>query len=167
MKSLLFSFLFFLSMSLDWAFAACYLDLTPAITSCQGQAPRPGGDWYLEVRSCTEVHDYGNIYIRCLHPTLTSQSNCGAYGPGTGIGFYKVCPNAEPAKPEVKVIPSNTANQCGSVIRADNLVLNEYINLTGVPYKLTYSSDKVKGRKDWYERTIQVTLAMCCKTQLI
>ena len=67
------------------------------------------------------------------------------------------CTNDLPPKITEQTFPDQPLNACGSVINIDNQSVSEEINLRGVPFKLYYSSDRVKGRKDLHQATVPLT----------
>lgn len=55
--------------------------------------------------------------------------------------------------------PSHNSCTSGSIINTDSQVLTEIIPLVGVPYVLTYTSDRVDGYQTWWQTKIPYTAA--------
>lgn len=139
--------------------SACYYDLTSYVNSC-------GPSWTNNLGKA--------VLVRCEYYGHTSERiTCIPYGSGypynesehiclaasfVNIDAFKVCPGGPiPPKTLPKKTPDNTAVSCGSVVRTDNQVLSESISILDAPFTLTYSSDRVLGRKDWYRTSIPIT----------
>src|SRR3989344_2580679 len=100
----------------------------------------------------------------CIDPVLASDtSNPNTYCPSNVCCFHvqcgavadtKLCPMGNPVIPTEKARPNQNACSVGSVIRVDSFSMSEQIFLTGVPFPIVYSSEKVLGRKTWFKLVI-------------
>ena len=156
LKKFLFLFLFIFLLKTNPAYSNCYYDFSGFPTLCS-QVSHP---WRICSYGSSNYDDY---YAGCFDPNAyyTEPGNCGVdYWSSYPVGSFKVCPGGDTGSgggPPPPVTPGCTANSKGSVIVKDSQVLIESVDLVGLPFDLIYSSEKVEGRRDWYENYIPVT----------
>lgn len=135
---------------------ACYIDTAYMSDFC-GSSP----NYEVKRVFCQNSNDerWG-----CIDPVLASDtSNPSTYCPSNACCFHvhggavadtKLCPMGNPVIPAEKARPNQNACSVGSVIRVDSFSMSEHIFLTGVPFPIVYSSEKVLGRKTWFKLVI-------------
>lgn len=152
----------FLLLICSFAYGVCFDDLQSYKVGNCDNAGRP-----TVVFSCRAENEPGkpirkqvfcNIPGDPYYESYLSQQSCFAAF-GTYVDNLKSC-SADGDIPPIRGITyvDNTSNACGSVVRTDNQVLNEYIDLTGIDFPLVYSSEKVRGRKTWNTLNIPVSI---------
>ncbi|MCM2351829.1 MAG: hypothetical protein NDI69_17575, partial [Bacteriovoracaceae bacterium] len=99
----------------------------------------------------------------CVDPVAANSDDPQLYCPsdeccfhshGGAVSAIQACPAGVPKVPEQKMTPNQNACSEGSVIRVDSRSMSEEIFLTGVPFPIVYSSEKVSGRKTWFNLVI-------------
>lgn len=141
------------------------LNLSPALACLY--------DFTALVNDCANTPGYRSYAISCLFPGQPSPVRRVGCSPqiffdqnritticqsSRDIEEFKICPSGpqnQSVLPQIK--PEVTFNSCGSVVRVDEQSVSEYINLTGVPFSLVYSSEKVLGNRELYEVEIPIT----------
>ncbi len=127
---------------------ACYYDYTDSIEVCTSKGPGhifglinceldgPGSKPYLR-RYCTTAEYMSGMLL------------CGPMSMDFPI-LELQCPEGPPP-PTIVTTKSPDCNKqsTGSIIQVDSQTLTEIVPITGAPFSLVYSSNKVKGRKDW------------------
>jgi RHS repeat-associated protein len=131
--------------------ASCYINLEPLYAECalSGIPVRTVG--------CT-MYGESWVGIGCdpFPPNSDYMSNLTVCGNGRRPSSYSVCPQEKPNKLITPVATQTNSCTKGSIILTDTQTLLESVQLTGVPYSLYYSSEKVPGRT-WYKVKIPVT----------
>ncbi len=142
-----FSVIFFLFFSYSWA---CYYNFDSYKNSCESTG-----------HTFRRSSFYGVDAIYCCNPNTVCDGDpnhplCGCYG-GSDAIFYLICPSAQTPEAKKPAIGSQCAPfSSGSIVNTDSQVISEEISITGVPYPIFYSSDKVPGRKTWFEIKIPI-----------
>lgn len=139
---------------------------------------QPAKSCLYDTRSLKDVCDYyrniypnlggpgsttcnGQEFVGCEHPSgsvcTPGPNSCCLFLP-TQITAYRVCPEGPAVKEaKKKTAPLKVSKSCGSVIYGEKQILSEIIPITGSEFNLVYSSEKVKGYKDWNYFNIPVT----------
>jgi len=134
---------------------ACYYDFEQfRLITCA-----PGTDIGFQ-----KIINSESIGVGCLltTPEVAFDNESGQFikwylrSPVSNINQHKVC-DGTGANTEFETNRNCTSVAPGSIIKIDNQVLIEKIELVGVPYRLVYSSDKTLGYKAWYQIRVPIT----------
>lgn len=142
-----------LVMSFSFTVEACYYDFSSMVDTCAtiganaiiSECSIYGNPHYVATCDLDHLMGGNNHYYEC-------------YGfIGQPIYMYKVCPELETSPALTKLTPDLSDKVCGSIISTDTQVISEVIDIVGVPFPIVYSSDKMKGRTEWYTARVPLT----------